>query len=66
MPKYWYSISDTKEVGRYTEAEGITDFPRGVFLAYGDCCLTTGMKSKEEALQAIKDYPCKKHLNNQP
>ena len=60
MPRFWYAVSHTGEVDCYTEAEGITDFPRGVLLAYQDCCLTTGLKSKEEALEAIKKYPCDK------
>jgi len=60
MKKY-YCIPHLKETGNYTEAEGITDFPRGVFLAYGDCCLTTEMKTLKEAKDAIKKYPCKKY-----
>lgn len=60
MPKYWYCIPETKEVDSYVEAEGITDFPRGVFLAYGNCCLVTGFKTKKEAEEGIYQYPCKK------
>lgn len=48
MPKYWYHNAKTKEIDSYTDAEGITDFPRGVYLAYANY-LTTGLKSKEEA-----------------
>jgi hypothetical protein len=61
MPKYYYCVPHTKEVGSYTEAEGITDFPRGVFLAYGNCCLVTGFKTRKEAEEGIKKYPCKNH-----
>lgn len=49
MPKLWCVNSKTGEVFQYTSAEGITDFPRGDFLAYGDY-LTTGIESLEFAL----------------
>lgn len=55
MPKYWYHNAYTGEIGSYTEAEGITDFPRGVFLAYRDY-LVTGIKSKEEAEVWAHEY----------
>ncbi|MDY7037851.1 MAG: hypothetical protein SV375_17025 [Thermodesulfobacteriota bacterium] len=48
MPLKWCHNEKTGEIFSYTEAEGITDFPRGTFLAYGDY-LTTGFKSKQEA-----------------
>lgn len=63
MPKYWYSVSCQNEVDSYTEAEGITDFPRGTFLAYSKCCLTTGHKSKKEAYDWIKKHPCKQKVS---
>lgn len=58
MAKKWYCVAHTKEIGSYTVAESITDFPRGVFLAYSECCLTTGFNSRKEALEGIKKYPC--------
>jgi hypothetical protein len=60
MPRKWYCVPHLKEVDSYIEAEGITDFPRGVFLAYGDCCLITGFNSRKEAEKGMKEYPCKK------
>lgn len=57
----WYCIPHKNEVGSYNESDGITDFNRGIFLAYGNCCLVTGFKSKEEALEGIKKYPCDKY-----
>ncbi len=60
MVKRYYCIPHRKEVGYYNEAGGITDFPRGVLMAYGDCCLTTGFATKEQAEAWMKKYPCKK------
>ena len=59
MPKYRYCVPCRNEVGEYTETEGITDFNRGTFLAFKDCCLTTGFKTKEEAEKWMKEHPCK-------
>ena len=60
--KKWYCLphNGMNEVESYTVSEGITDFPRGVLLAYGDCCLVTGFDTKEEAEEGLKKYPCKK------
>jgi len=48
MPKKWCYNAKTGDIFGYTEAEGITDFPRGTFLAYGDF-LTTGIGSRAAA-----------------
>ena len=46
--KLWYCVPHTGEVDSYTISGNLTDFPRGVYLAYGDCCLTTGYMTKQE------------------
>jgi len=48
MATKWYHNAKTGEIDSYEVSGNITDFPRGVFLAYGDF-LTTGMKSRKEA-----------------
>ena len=53
--KKWYHNSRTGEIGSYTEAEGITDFPRGTLLAYGDY-LTIGFNSLEEAKEWAAEW----------
>ena len=53
--KYWCHNAKTGEIFSYIEAEGITDFPRGTFLAYGNY-LTTGFKTKEKAIEYSKDH----------
>jgi hypothetical protein len=58
--KQWYCVPHTGEVDEYEVEGNLTDFPRGVLLAYGNCCLTTGFKTKEEAIQWMKENPCKK------
>ena len=62
MALKWYCVPHKNEVGSYIEEGEHNDFPRGVFLAYSNCCLVTGMKSKKEAQKAIKKYPCKQFL----
>jgi hypothetical protein len=56
----WYCVPHTGEIGSYKVCGSLTDFPRGVYLAYGDCCLVTGFNSKKEAEEGIKEYPCEK------
>lgn len=65
MTRYWYCIEHggKNEVDSYIESDGSTDFPRGTFFVYGDCCLVTGFKSREEALAGLKKYPCEKFNN---
>ena len=53
MESYWYFADFYVVIFSYIESEGITDFPRGVFLAYGDY-LTTGFKTKEKAIEYSK------------
>lgn len=60
--KYWYVNGATGEIDSYNESDGITDLPRGVFLAYGDA-LTTGLKSKEDAEKWLKDWECIRTVN---
>ena len=45
----WYHNSLTGEIDSYRESGSLTDFPRGVYLAYGDY-LTTGFKTKQAAI----------------
>lgn len=58
----WYCIphNGMNEVGGYKVAGDLTDFPRGTLLAYGNCCLVTGFKSKKEAEKGLTMYSCKK------
>lgn len=57
MPVKWCHNARTGQIFSYTEAEGITNFPRGELLAYGDY-LTTGLDSKEEAIEWSKKWGC--------
>lgn len=59
--KKWYCIPHLNEVGSYNVEGNLTDFNRGTYLAYGNCCLVTGFDSEQEAREGIKKYPCKKH-----
>jgi hypothetical protein len=59
MIKYW-SIG-TGETGEYFEEGEHNDFPRGVYLVYSNCCLTTGFKTRKEAFEFAKAHPCEKH-----
>lgn len=61
MTKYYYAIPHKGEIGEYEVEGSLTDFPRGVLLAYGNCCLITGLKSEEEAKEAMIKYPCNKN-----
>lgn len=58
----WYCVEHNgkNEVGSYGVSGNLTDFSRGVYLAYGDCCLVTGFETEEEAKEGLKKYPCKK------
>lgn len=58
MKTLWYAISHKGEVGSYQTEGEWTDFPRGVLMAYGDCCLTTGLKNEEAAKKALTEFPC--------
>jgi len=58
MTKYYYVIPCKNEVGSYIQEGEITYFPRGVFLAYSRCCLTTGFPTEEEAINWNKTYTC--------
>ena len=55
MPKYWCHNAKTGEIFPYMSAEGITDFPRGTFLAYGDY-LTTGLKNRKAAKEWAEEW----------
>jgi len=57
MPKFWCANPLTRKVFQYTQSEGITDFPRGEFLAYGDYIIT-GIESREEAQKWVDEYAC--------
>ena len=57
----WWAVPHTGEIGEYFVEGEHNDFPRGVYLAYADCCLVTGLKSKQEAKKALTEYPCKKY-----
>jgi hypothetical protein len=59
--KKWYCIPHTNEIGFYNVEGNLTDFPRGTFLAYSNCCLVTGFETAEEAREGIQKYPCKKY-----
>lgn len=45
----WYHNAKTGEIGSYQQSGGLTDFPRGLLLAYGDY-LTTGLESRQKAI----------------
>lgn len=53
MARNWFLIPKTAtraaEIGEYEVAGSLTDFPRGVYLAYADKGLVTGLKSRREA-----------------
>ena len=53
--KLWYHNAMTGEIDWFTQEETLTDFPRGVLLAYGDY-LTVGFKSKDEAEAWAKEW----------
>ena len=55
MPVRWYHNAKTGEIDWFTQEETLTDFPRGVFLAYGDY-LTIGFKSKDEAVAWANEW----------
>ena len=62
MTKYWYCIPHKCEIDSYEVEGNLTDFPRGTYLAYGNCCLVTGFKTEQEAKEGLQKYPCKKFL----
>ena len=53
----WCHNAKTNEIFSYQEAEGLTDFPRGTLMAYGDY-LTTGFRDKNEAEAWSTEYGC--------
>ena len=57
----WYAVPHTGEIGDYVIEGEHNDFPRGVYLAYANCCLVTGLKNEEEAREALTKYPCEKY-----
>ncbi len=54
--RLWYYVQKTGEIGSYKQAGELTDFPRGVYLAYRDS-LVTGFNSREEAEVWRKEHP---------
>jgi hypothetical protein len=54
----WCHNAKTGEIFSYqVSSGGLTDFPRGVWMAYGDY-LTTGISSKEKAEKWAKEWGC--------
>lgn len=53
LPEITYKDGSKRnaEVGCYEVSGNLTDFPRGVFLAYADKGLVTGIGSEKEALE---------------
>lgn len=55
MAKKFYLVpksgSREAEIGSYEVEGSLTDFPRGVYLAYADKGLVTGLDSFEEAVR---------------
>ena len=53
MARQWYLVpgTDTRkpEIGEYEVSGSLTDFPRGVYMAYADKGLVTGLSSRREA-----------------
>lgn len=60
--KLWYVNGATGEIDSYNQEEELTDFPRGVLLAYGDA-IVTGLKTKEAAEEWNKTWTCEKTVN---
>ncbi len=52
----WYYVRKTGEIGSYKQAGELTDFPRGVYLAYHDS-LVTGFESLKEAEAWREEHP---------
>ena len=53
----WCYNAKTGEIFSYKQCGELTDFPRGVFLAYGDY-LTTGIKDRETAEKQAQEWGC--------
>lgn len=51
--KLWYLIPATEtreaEIGSYNASGDVTDFPRGIYLAYANKGLVTGFQTRAEA-----------------
>ena len=61
MVELWYCVEHKgkNEIGFYNQEGKLTDFNRGTLLAYGKCCLVAGFKTKQQAEEGLKLYPCK-------
>ena len=55
MATYWYHNAYTGTIDSYKQSDGLTDFPRGELLVYGDY-LTTGLQSREAANAWAKEW----------
>lgn len=62
----WCHNAKTGEIFSYKVSEDLTDFPRGILLAYDDY-LTTGFKNFDEAVEWSKKYGrCDKCKSSRP
>ena len=59
--KLWYVNGATGEIDSYTQEDTLTDFPRGVLMAYGDA-IVTRLNSKEDAERWLKEWKCIKEI----
>lgn len=60
MAKRWYlipksSVMKEPEIGNYEVSGNLTDFPRGIYLAYANKGLVCGFKKRKEA-EAWRDH----------
>lgn len=55
MSTRWCHNAKTGDIFSYKVSDDLTDFPRGVFLAYQDY-LTTGLKSEDEAKEWAENH----------
>jgi hypothetical protein len=55
MATFWYHNAYTGTIASYRASDGLTDFNRGEYLAYGDY-LTVGFVSKDDAEAWAKDW----------
>jgi len=60
--RLWYVNGATGEIDSYNQEDTLTDFPRGVLLAYGDA-LVIGLQTKEAAEDWKKDWTCERTVN---
>lgn len=66
LQRRWYCVPHTGEIGSYSMAGELNDFSRGVYLAYGQCCLTTGFRTRPEAEAWMKKHPCEQVERTKP